>query len=596
MRLIASFFLGFMIFFFLGDLLYKRLKLPLSSAPGLIIILSGFIIGIWGRQLLSLYSPLDVFVATFVLGSGLGLTFYHLLSKRHLISERIEHAFIRRHESAFERGLEMVPGFLTWTVLTSPFWLSFTLPFAVAYLLIIADVYWLTSALKNALLIFLGYRKVEWVKKQPWLEMLKKDFSKEWENYSHLILLPRYNEGLLVIGPAIDAAIHSNFPKEKIFLSIGLEERQKVGSDEIKQYIKKYVGKIGGIFITEHPPGLEGEIPGPATNRNWMVRNAVKQFEKMKIDPKKVLVTTLDVDFVIHKEFLSGALHKYLSSPENIRDKRSYTGSFMYYNNYWQTPAPMRMIAVGTAFWQLSEMLTSDKYQNFSSMTINLKSLLDIGLWIPNKVNDDSGFYWKAYFHFDGNYKVIPHFLPINGDAVLDVNLIKTIQNQYLQLKRWAYGVEHFPFILKQYFKRTDIDFWDKTDKLLFFLWGNTRWGTLSLFVTFGGLLIPLINPNYKQSVIAVNLPIISSWILTAAFIGLLATIYVHEKTVPPRPKNWNILHKIWSYLQFLLVPIIVVTISAIPSIDAQTRLMFGRYMEFRTTNKARKENVAFKK
>ncbi len=588
MRLIASFLLGFLIFFFLGDLLYKRLKLPLHNIPGLLLIILGFVIGFWGQQLFNLYSPLDVLAATFTLGAGIGLSFYHLLSKRHLVSETFEHNFIRRHESTFERFLEMFPGILTWTVLTAPFWLSFTLPFAVAYLLIIADVYWLISALKNAILIYLGYRKVEWVKKQPWLEMLKDDFKDEWEDYYHIILLPRYNEDLLVIGPAIDAVINSNYPKERVILGVGLEERQKVGSEEIREYLKKLEGKIGHIFITEHPPGLEGEIPGPATNRNWMVRNAVKEFEKLKIPQDKVLVTTLDTDFVIHREFLAGALHKYLSTPADVRDQRSYTGSFMYYNNYWQTPAPMRMIAVGTGFWQLSEMLTSDKYQNFSSMTINLKSLVDIGLWIPDKVNDDSGFYWKAYFHFAGQYKVVPHFLPITGDAVLDVSLLKTIQNQYLQLKRWAYGVEHFPFIVKQYFKRSDIDFWDKTDKLLFFLWGNTRWGTLSLFVTFGGLLIPIINPNYRESVIAVNLPIISSWILTGAFLGLLATVYVHEKTAPPRPKNWGIFKRIWSYLQFLLVPLVVVTVSALPTIDAQTRLMLGKYISYRTTNKAR--------
>ncbi len=247
-----------------------------------------------------------------------------------------------------------------------------------------------------------------------------------------------------------------------------------------------------------------------------MIRNAVKELAKRGINPEQVFVTTLDADFVIHPEFLTGALHKYLSTPKRERNKRSYTGSFLYYNNYWQAPTPMRLIATGTALWQLAEMVGSDKYQNFSSLSINLKSLLDIGLWIPDKVNDDSGFYWKAYFHYRGNYKVIPHFLPITADAVLDVGLFKTFQNQYLQLKRWAYGVEHIPYIVTQYFKRSDIDFWDKTDKLFFVIWANLKWGTLALFVTFAGLLIPYINPSYRESVVAINLPIVSSWILTA--------------------------------------------------------------------------------
>jgi hypothetical protein len=294
----------------------------------------------------------------------------------------------------------------------------------------------------------------------------------------------------------------------------------------------------------------------------------------------------------MHQNFLSGMLHKYLSIPKAERLKRSLTGAFLYTNNYWQTPAPMRMIANGTALWQLGEMVGSDKYQNFSSMSINLTTWKDIGGWFPDKVNDDSGFYWKAYFHLHGDYKVLAHFMPIYGDAVLDVNLVKTFQNQYLQLKRWAYGVEHIPFIVKQYFKHSEIDFWNRTDKLLFALWGYVRWGSLALFVTFGGLLIPLVNPNYRESVIAINLPIVSSWILTVAFLGLFITVYIHEKTVPPRPDSWSLLQKVWSYLQFLLIPLVLVSISTIPALDAQTTLMLGKHLEFRTTNKARTQTA----
>ncbi len=110
----------------------------------------------------------------------------------------------------------------------------------------------------------------------------------------------------------------------------------------------------------------------------------------------------------------------------------------------------------------------------------------------------------------------------------------------------------------------------------------------MALFITFGGLLIPIINPNYKQSVLAINLPVISSWILTAAFFGLFATIYVHEKTAPKRPANWGIFHRVWSYIHWVLIPVILVTISTLPAIHAQTSLMLGRYMEFRVTQKSR--------
>src|SRR3989344_5136418 len=586
MRIILSFLFGFFSFFFLSEAFKRIFGRPIPSLIGIFTIIFGFVVGFFGKKFI--FPPIDLLTALFLIGAGVGMTLHHLLSMRYIISEEFELKLYRRHETLVERLLEIIPGALTWTALTSPFWLSLTLPFAVAYLIIAADVYWLFSALRVAALIFVGYRKLAWAQKQPWLENLKKDFPKDWEKYNHLLVLPTYKESVEILAPAFDAIVNSNYPKKKIFIAVGFEawdDPEKI--KQTKAYLKKLEHKIGGIFTTVHEL-QPGEVKGPGTNRNWMISNAVNEFRKRNIEPNQVFVTTLDADFVIHKEFLAGALHKYLSTQEDKRDKRTYTGSFLYYNNFWQAPAPMRLIASGTAFWQLAEMAGSDKYQNFSSLSINLKPLLEIGGWMPDKVNDDSGFYWKAYFHFNGNYKVLPHYLRISADANLDTSLFKTFQNQYQQLKRWAYGVEHIPFVFKQYFKRTDIDFWDKTDKLLFVLWANLKWGSLALLVTFAGLIIPYINPSYSESAVAINLPIVSSWILTIAFMGLFATIFVHEKTVPPRPKNWSIFKKAWSYIQWLLLPVVLVTISTIPAIDAQTSLMFGRYLEFRVTNKAR--------
>jgi hypothetical protein len=591
MRILLAFIIGFLSFFYLTELFVRfgqkyRFLQKLSfrySFIGFVVIVAGFILGVTANS-----DATKVLSGMFMMGSGLGMMMHHLLSRSFVFFEGWEHKIVKDHQNVFERLLEIFPGALTWIALTSPIWLSFTLPFAVAGIILLADAYWLISGIRVGLFILLGYRKMEEVKKVDWLKRLDSDFPDEYQKYYHLIALPCYNESMEVVGPSIDAVVNSKYPKDKIYLGLGREAWAKPELiQETLDYVKKNQGKIAGILPIIHEL-QEGEHKGPATNRNNIIRTALKEFEKRGIDPQNVLVTTLDADFVIHPQFLAGALHKYLSTPANVRDKRSFTGAFLYYNNYWQAPTPMRLIAAGTQFWQLAEMYGSDKYMNFSSLSINMQSLLDIGLWMPNKVNDDSGFYWKAYYHFKGDYKVLPHFLPIYGDTVLDTNFVKTIQNQYLQLKRWAYGVEHVPFVFKQYFINKDLDFWDKTDKLIFVMWGYLKWGVLALFVSFAGLLIPIVNPNYTESVVYYRLPQISSWILTIAFFAQFSSIYVHEKTAPPRPANWSLIRRIWTYFQWLLVPLIIVTIATLPAIHAQTQLMFGRYMQFRVTNKAR--------
>lgn len=587
MRFIIIFLLGLLSFFYLSAAISQLFKVKVHSIFGVALAFGGLILGLLGA---TSGSPLNILLSAFFFGAGLGIITHHLLSQSYIFSEKLEKDFVTRHDTVFERFLEILPGALTWIALTSPIWLSFTLPFAVAYLIIIADIYWLFNSVKISVLVYLGYKRMKEAAGKDWLSKLNKDFPTIWEKYNHLIILPTYKEGLEVLAPAFDAIANSTYPKEKIFLAVGFEawdDPEKI--NQCKKYLDKFQSKIGGVFTTIHEL-QPGEVKGPGTNRNWMIKNAETEFKKRGIKFEDVFVTTLDADFVIHPQFLAGALHKYLSTPTNERNKRTYTGVFLYLNNYWQTSAPMRLIATGTAFWQMAEMVGSDKYINYSSLSINFKSLLEIGGWIPNKVNDDSGFYFKAYYHFKGDYKVIPHFLPITADAVLDTTLPKTFQNQYLQLKRWAYGVEHIPFVIKQYFKNKDIDFWNKTDKLTFIIWSFFKWGTLALFISFGGLLIPLVNPTFSQSVVAHNLTVISSWILTAAFVGLATTIIVHEKVVPKRPKNWGILTRIFSYIQWALIPVVLVTIATLPAIDAQTSLMLGRYLEFRVTKKARLE------
>ncbi len=585
MRILLTFFIGFLSFFYISEVIQRLIKEIRYSLIGFIFVALGFLVGFFGGGLLE--GGVNVLTAYFLIGGGLGITSHHLLSRKFILFKTMEQQFVLKHENGFERFLEILPGALTWLAITSPIWLSFALPYAVAYLILIADVYWLLSALRISIFIIIGYKKMEWAKSRDWLEDLKRDFPETWDKYYHLILIPTYKEALYILGPTFEAIVNCHYPKDKIFLAVGFEERddpQKI--EQTKIYLKK-LKKIAGIFTTTHPYGLPGEVAGQGSNKNWMIKHILPQLKNRGIHPEEVFVTTLDADFVIHPNFLAGALHKYLSLPGSERDKRTFTGVFLYHNNYWQAPTPMRLMAAGTSFWQLAEMAGSDKYMNYSSMSISLPALLDIGLWIPDKVNDDNGFYWKAYFHFNGDYKVIPHFLPISADAVQDTTLFKTFQNQYLQIKRWAYGVEHIPFIIKQYFQK-EIDFWDKTDKLLFKIWGDLKWGFLAIFVTFGSLFIPLVNPNFKASVLSVNLPIVSSWILTTAFFGLFVTIFVHEKTAPKRPKNWSLFKIVWSYLQWLFVPIILITISSLPAIDAQTSLMFGKKLEFRVTNKAR--------
>src|SRR3989344_6548574 len=146
MRILLMFFIGFLSFFYLSEIIQRLIKGVRSSFIGFIFIFFGFLVGFFGKNYFG--EGLNVLIAFFLLGAGFGTVTHHLLSRKFVLFEKVEKEFVLRHENAFERMLEILPGSLTWIALTSPIWLSFTLPYAVAYLILIADVYWLLSALR----------------------------------------------------------------------------------------------------------------------------------------------------------------------------------------------------------------------------------------------------------------------------------------------------------------------------------------------------------------------------------------------------------------------------------------------------------------
>jgi len=59
---------------------------------------------------------------------------------------------------------------------------------------------------------------------------------------------------------------------------------------------------------------------------------------------------------------------------------------------------------------------------------------------------------------------------------------------------------------------------------------------------------------------------------------------------LPPAPEGTPRWKKVMMVLQWVLSPVVAIPLGALPMIDAQTRMLFGKYMEFWVTEKMRKD------
>ena len=76
---------------------------------------------------------------------------------------------------------------------------------------------------------------------------------------------------------------------------------------------------------------------------------------------------------------------------------------------------------------------------------------------------------------------------------------------------------------------------------------------------------------------------------MTFAMFGLIVSMFLSLFLLPPPPRKIGFFQKIVMVIQWVLAPIVAIPLGAFPMIDAQTRMLFGRYMEFWVTEKVRK-------
>jgi hypothetical protein len=487
------------------------------------------------------------------------------------------------------RTLEILPGGLIWLSFILPIILSFYIPAIVATYILLLDVYWMYRSLIIGVNLVIGYRNLKHDSHVNWLGRLEAlqptPLIKDWHGLYQVVILATYKESFETLDTSIQALADSTYPLRKIILVLATEERDKANAREIaSQLLAKYEYKFYKFLVTEHPDGIIGEHKAKGANVTWAAKKLRLFLDEKNISYENAVVTTADADTRVHRQYLACLAYNYCVEPN--RDRRSFQPITLYSNNIWQAPAICRIIAFGNSFWQMIEASRPWRLINFATHAMSMKMLIEINYWEVGVVNEDSRQFWRAYFAFDGDHKAIPLFVPVYMDAVLAHSWWATIKNQYLQKQRWAYGVEHVPYIVIESYKNKKIPFWDKTIKIYRLLEGNYSWATASIFIAVMDWVPLLLGHGFSHTVLGVNLLGLIRTMMAFTWIGIIVSVWVSLLLLPPRPAQYKQGKFFEMILQWVLVPVQAIFFASFPAIDAQTRLMLGKYLTFRVTEK----------
>ncbi len=432
---------------------------------------------------------------------------------------------------------------------------------------------------------------VDWLKiiRKLNSEKINKDLAVgSWEDIYHLVLLPFYRESEEIIASTIQSLKDAEYPKEKIILVLSGEER---GGENNLKIIENLERRFGSSFfkflVTIHPKDISGEVAGKGSNIAWALKKAKEFIDEKKIPYERIIVSSFDIDTKIFPRYFSCLTWHYLTAEEPLR--ASFQPIPVYNNNIWDAPSFSRIISFSGTFWQMMQQEREEQLVTYSSHAIPFRVMAEVG-YPSNVVSDDSRIFWKAYLHYDGDYRAIPLHYPVSMDAVSAKTLRKTIANQYRQQRRWAWGAENIPYLFYGFLKNKKIIFRKKFYHLFSVIEGFWSWSVSALLIfILGWLPLMLGGDAFNETMLSYNLPKITSYIMTLAMVGMVISAIVSILILPTGKVSNGKRKKLLIFCQWFLLPITLIVFGALPSLDAQIRLMIKKPLGFWVTEKIRK-------
>ncbi|MDP3947887.1 MAG: glycosyltransferase family 2 protein [bacterium] len=489
------------------------------------------------------------------------------------------------------RFFEILPGALSWATILLMVVLSWLTPEYVAVFIILFDIYWLMKTVFFSLHLRVSFRmmrenlRVDWRKK---LEHLEAERGARWRDVRHLVILPMYDEPYALVRESLETLARAEYPREFLLVVLATEERGRKRFPEIAEMARKieeeFRSRFGAFLVTTHPEGLPGEIPGKGSNETWAAKRAKEEL----IDPRglryeDVLVSVFDVDTHVPPHYFGRLAHAFLTAAHPQRS--SYQPVPLFTNNIYEAPALGRVISFSATFWHLMQQSRPERLTTFSSHSMPMKALIEIGYWQTDVVSEDSRIFWQCYLHYDGDWRVVPLFYPVHMDANVAPTFWRTLSNIYKQQRRWGWGAENIAYMFMGHPGKSKGLLTNKKIPLGWkWYWGFSitegfhSWATNALLIfALGWLPLILGGQAFNLTLLSFSLPQITRWVMNLASIGIVSSAVLSIILLPPKPEWLKLWHYPLYFLQWILMPVTLIVFGAFPALEAQTRLMLGR-------------------
>jgi hypothetical protein len=517
-----------------------------------------------------------------------------------IVLPEIAPAGFRLHRS-FVRALEILPGALALTLIASITLGYFWFPGVIAVCVLGFNGYWLWKSWTVCYHAVKGTRLMREYQATDWRLAYRRAAIESsdvlpWEAIRHVVIIPNYKENEPKLRATLTALANANGAREGIIPVMAMEAAEPGAADKGARLAEEFAPLFYDFMVTLHPFGLPGEVRGKSSNEAWAARCSVGRLvheQGMSID--HLTVTSCDADTLFPPQYFECLAYEFATNP--MRYRRFWQAPIFFYNNIWQVPGPLRVPNSLSGLVHLGR-LSRQRRVLFSQSTYSLSMRMahDVGYWDVDIIPEDWHMFLKCFYSLGGEVDVDPIFLPVGNDGALSATHRSTYVNYYLQVRRWGWGASDVPYAIDQALQHPEIEFKKRFLRCWYVFENHISWSTQWFFLTLGSL-VPFLYWRITGDILVpewfllLKLPLlghltITSLVVTPTLIPYLVLIILDTKLRPPSPPGMTRLYRWLCHGWWLATSPITLYASALPALDAQVRLMIGKRMEYRVTEK----------
>jgi Glycosyl transferase family group 2 len=455
-------------------------------------------------------------------------------------------------------------------------------PQVLGYFLVAFSAYWLWRSIEFTAGLLIGLRRLHLAQRRDWLADGRRLAG--FDNLHHVVLVPTYRESDAILSATLECLARQTVPSSRIAVVLAFEERDAQGPARAARLSRRFADCFGHWLVTVHPD-LPGEVKGKSSNMAWAARQVEAELiQTGRLKPTDLLVTVCDADSRLDPQYLAALGQRVLSHPDG--QLHIYQPAILFYANHARLPLPLRAVSSVFSLYSLARLEASHRLIPQSTYSLTWWAARRVSFWDVDVVPEDSHMFFKVWLHFGRAVRTRAIHLPVYADAAEGLTWWGSAASTYRQIRRWAWGVSDVPYLALRTLRARHIPWHMRVARVGWYVEEHLVWPSHWFLLTLGGLLPPLVNPDYARTELGIWQAAVFSSLLGMCLPSLVLAILADVLLKWRSDGEWSLLGLLGGVGSFALLPVTGLALVALPALDAHTRLLFGRSLAYQVTEK----------